>query len=269
MSTYLVHKSKWVKRHGFTSKSLSRLVDAAIKFVKKIHEVATPVTGLKARAPGSKVDVRINAQSRYSRCSIADIKSIIVIVERTLPLVGGVQRGSGAFEGAPPVDAPPDFVDLVASGPVEVGDSSDDGGLGGGGGGGGGDGDSGAGGYRGDAVMGGAHSGYEEIPPAHQAPTQPVVPDARVTWSGCGAAVTTPGQVAGGASGRSVRAAQAENALFRGAAQLFSAMTQSFIASAQRHAEDMKSRRIASLSELLQKHPDMPGVAEQLNKLLE
>ncbi|OSX79535.1 hypothetical protein BU14_0075s0025 [Porphyra umbilicalis] len=269
ISTYLVHKSKWVKRRGFTSKSLSRLVDAAIKFVKKNHEVATQVTGLAARAPGNKVDVRINAQSGYWRCSIADIKSIIVIVERTLPLVGGVQRGSGAFEGAPPVDAPPDFVDLVASGPVEVGDGSDDGGLGGGGGGGGGDGDSGTGGYRGDAVMGGAHSGDEEGPPAHQAPTQPVVPDARVTGSGGGAAVTTPGPLAGGASGRSVRAAQAENALFPGAAQLFSAMTQSFNDSARRHAEDMKSRRIASLSELLQKHPDRPGVAEQLNKLLE
>jgi len=72
-----------------------------------------------------------------------------------------------------------------------------------------------------------------------------------VTGSGGGAAVTTPGQLAGGASGRSVRAAQAENKLFPGAAQLFSSMTQSFEDSARRHAEDMKSRRIASLSELL------------------
>ena len=161
ISTYLVHKSKWVKRRGLTSKSLSRLGDAAITFVKKDHEVATEVTGLAARASGNKVYVRINAQSGYRRCSIADTKSIIVIVERTLPLVRGVQRGSGAFAGAMPVDAPPDFVDLVASGPVEVGDGSDDGGLGIGGGGGGGDGDSCTGGYRGDAVMGGAHSGDE------------------------------------------------------------------------------------------------------------
>jgi len=74
---------------------------------------------------------------------------------------------------------------------------------------------------------------------------------------------------AGGASGRTVRSSMEENAAFPGASDLFAAMTQTFRDSGRRHDDEMKLKRIEVLSRLLDKQPDMPGISEQLRKLLE
>lgn len=56
-------------------------------------------------------------QAGHWRASTEDVESIMEYITAMLPLVGGVQRGQAPpFCGAPPEDAPADFVDFVAGG---------------------------------------------------------------------------------------------------------------------------------------------------------
>jgi len=102
VSAFLLERSHWVKRRGFTAKSIARVIDTAIKCAKKVKNVtAQPGTGGAAGAPEEDVEKRIGAQAGYWRCSIDDVKAIVSVVGKMLPLVGGVQRGTGAYEGPP------------------------------------------------------------------------------------------------------------------------------------------------------------------------
>jgi len=121
----LVDRSNWLKRHGFTAKSLGRLVDSAIKLYKKNAVVAKATTGGEASAPANKVNERINRQTGYWSCSIDQVNMIISVIGGARPLVGGVQRGGRAFEGAPPDDAPEDVIDLVDAAADDNGDDID------------------------------------------------------------------------------------------------------------------------------------------------
>jgi len=59
-----------------------------------------------------------------------------------------------------------------------------------------------------------------------------------------------------------------ESAIFSGASDLFEAMTESFRDGRRRHEAETRMKRIEELYRLLEKHPDFPGVAEELQKLL-
>jgi len=262
VATYLVDRRNWMKRHGFTAKSFGRLVDSAIKFFKKIAEVAKATICGAANAPANKVNERINRQAGYWRCSIDQVNMFISVLGGALPLVGGVQRGGRVFEGAPPDDAPEDVIDLVGGAADNNGDDIDavendedeeslggraDTSAAGAGGVGGGSAASGSAVAGGSSGGGGGSGGRDDS----------------------GRSGASPGsQLAGGASGRSVRAAQAENALIPGASELFVAMTQTFKDSGRRHEAEQNTARIAALSSLLARQPDLPGVADELRELL-
>jgi len=113
LATYLVDRSNWVKHHGFAAKSFGRLVDSAIKFFKKKANVAKASTGGVASAPANKVNEIVNRQAGCWRCSIYQVNMIISVIGGALPLVSGVQRGARVFKGAPPNDAPENLIDLV------------------------------------------------------------------------------------------------------------------------------------------------------------
>ena len=262
METYLVDRSNWMKRHGFTAKSFGRHVDSAIKFYKNNAEVVKATTGGAASAPANKVNERINRQAGYWRCSIDQVNMIISVISGAFPLDGGVPRGGRVFESAPPDDAPEDVIDRVGGAADDNGDDIDgvendeneesfggraDTSAAGADGVGGGSAASASAVARGFSNGGGGSGGHDD----------------------CSRIGASPGsQLAGGASGRSARAARAENALIPGASELFVAMTQTFKDSGRRHEAEQKTARIAALSSLLAQQPDLPGVADELRELL-
>ena len=262
MATYLVDRSNWVKRHCFTAKSFGRLVDSAIKFYKKNAEVEKATTGGAASALANKVNERINRKVVYRRCYIDQVKMIISVIGGALPLVGGVQRSGRVFAGVAPEDAPEDVTNLVGGAADDNCDDIDgvendeneesigvraDTSAAGAGGVGGGSAASGSDVAGGSSVGGGGSGGHDDS----------------------GRSGASPGsQLAGGASGRSVRAAQAVNAIIPGGSELFVAMTQTFKNNGRRHEEEQKTARIAALSSLLAQQPDFPGLVDELRELL-
>jgi len=251
-----------VKRDGFTAKSFGRVVDSAIKLCKKNAEVAKTTTGGAASAPANKVNERINRQADYWRCCIYQVNMSISVIGGALPSVGGVRRGGRVFEGAPPDDGPEDAIDFVG-GAADDNSKGIDGvenyenkeSFGGradtsaAGAGGVGDGSA----ARGSAVAGGSAGGG----------------GGRGGHGDRDRSGASPGsQLAGGASGRSVRAAQTENALITGASELFVAMTQTLKDNGRRHEVEQKTARIVALSSFLAQQPDLRGVADELRGLL-
>ena len=71
-----------------------------------------------------------------------------------------------------------------------------------------------------------------------------------------------------GAGGRSTRSAMTEGDILPGASDLFEAMTESFRDGRRRHEAETRMKRIEALNRLLEKHPDFPGVVEELQTLL-
>jgi len=59
----------------------------------------------------------------------------------------------------------------------------------------------------------------------------------------------------------------AENAVFPGEAEMFEPMTEFFRDGRRRHVEMIKMKRIEALSRLVEKRPDLPGIATELQKL--
>jgi len=108
VSAFLVAHSHWVRRRGFTAKSIARVIDTAIKFAKNVKSVTPQLgTGVSAGAPADDVEQLISAEAGYWRCSTEKVETSALVVSKTLPLVGGFHRGSAAYEGPPPDDAPP------------------------------------------------------------------------------------------------------------------------------------------------------------------
>jgi len=253
-----------MKRRSFRSKSLGRLNDTAITFAKKVkHNQSQPPTGAAEGAAAAVVGRRVQAQAGYWRCFVQDVETIVTLVSKTLPLVGGVQRGGALFEVAPPDDAPPAVLAQLEKGGGRADSASESEGDGGSG-----DGPSGedGGDIAGAAVgtgleVGGTGTG-----------TGVVINEETGNETGAGGRTrkgTGTMSGAGGASGRSARSSQMENAVFPGAAELFEAMTQSIRDSGRRHDEEMNQKRIETLSRLLKKHSDMPGIADELRKFLQ
>jgi len=251
-----------VKRHGFTAKSFGRLVDSAIKFYEKNAEVAKASTCGAASAPANMVNEIFNRQAGYWRCSNDQVNMIICVIGGALLLVGGVQRGGRVFEGAPPDDAPEDVIDLVGGAPDVNGDDID-----------------GVGNDEDNESLGGradtSAAGAGRVGGGSADSGSPVAGGSLGGGGGSGgnddsgrSGASSGSQLAGGASGRSVRAAQAENALIPGASELFVAMTQTFKDSGRRHEAEQKTARIAALSSLLAQQPDLPGVANELHEIL-
>ena len=64
VSACLVEQSHWVKRRGFSAKSLRRLVDSGIKFTDKVQTTkAVPGTGSAAGAAAQSVERLVQLQA--------------------------------------------------------------------------------------------------------------------------------------------------------------------------------------------------------------
>jgi len=263
VATYLSERSHWVKRGRFISRSRSRLIDTAIKFAKKVkHDKSQPPTGAAGGATAAVIGRRVQAQAGYWRYSVQDVETIVTLVSKTLPLVRVVQRGGAVFEGAPPDDAPPAVLAQLEKGGRRADSASES------------EGDGGSGdcpnGEDGGEIAGAAVGTRLEVEGTGTG-TGVVIDDETGNETGAGERTRMEtGTVSGtgGASGRSARSSQMENAVFPGAAELFEAMTQSFRDSGRRHDGEMKQKRIETLSGLLEKHPDMPCIADELRNLL-
>ena len=259
VAAYLVDRSHWVKRRSCTSKSLGRLIDTEIKFAKKVkHDQSQPLTGAAGGAAAALVGRFVQAQAGYWRFSVQDAGTIVTLVSKTLPLVGGVQRIGSVSEGAPPDDAPLAVLAHLEKGGGRADSVSEREGDGGSG--------DGPNGEDGGKVARAAVGTGLEIEGTGTV-TGVVIDDETGNETGAGSKErmgTGTMSGTGGASGRSARSAQMETAVFPGAA-----MKQSFRDSGRRHDEEMKQKHIETLSRLHEKHPDMPGIAEKLRKLLQ
>jgi len=263
-AVYLVEHIQGVKRRSFTSRSLSRLIDTATKFAKKVkHDKSQQPSGAAGGSAAAVVGRRVQAQAGYWRCSVQDEKTMVTLVSRTLPLVHGVQRGGAVFEGAPPDEAPPAVLAQLEKGGGRLGSASErkgDGGIG-----------DGPNGEDGREIAGATVGTGLEVEGTGTG-TGIVIDEETGNGTGTGKRTRMgPGTVSGtgGASGRSARSSQMENAVFPGAAELLEGMMQTFRDSGRRQDEEMKQKRIETLSRRPGKHPDMPGIADELRKLLQ
>lgn len=198
VSNHLVNEDPYIKERAIVARACARLIENAVKVYKKCAAIRAQSTGWSADGVKTAVEGFLAKQAGHRRASTEDVDSIMEYVSATLPLVGGVQRGQAPpFCGAPPDDAPADFVDLV------------DGGRGGA--------------AESDGRGRGAVSGVEGVPDgASDATAEAGAFSGRAedaisvsqspAAAGVNQAVNGPGAGAG-ASGRSVRAAVADNTL--------------------------------------------------------
>ncbi|KAK1858668.1 hypothetical protein I4F81_001269 [Pyropia yezoensis] len=198
VSTHLDSEDPYMKERAIAARACARLIENAVKVSKKCAAIRAQSTGMSADDVTTAVEGFLTKQAGHWRASTEDVDSIMEYVTATLPLVGGVQRGEAPpFCGAPPDDAPPESVDLVAGGGGGAAESDG----------------------RGRGAVSSVEGGPDEASDAgaEAGALSGWAEGARSVGqfpAAAGASQAVIGPVAGtGASGRSVRAAVADNAL--------------------------------------------------------
>ncbi|KAK1864936.1 hypothetical protein I4F81_007472 [Pyropia yezoensis] len=101
----------WVKRLRVDGKvidkaAVSRLITKAVTLYNATDSIKSHATGRSADYVDKLVKKRIAEQGKSWRMSFEDIDKMLRLVIDKQPLVGGVQRSSPPFSGAPPNDGP-------------------------------------------------------------------------------------------------------------------------------------------------------------------